>query len=284
MSWIMENIIALISDWIGGGLEYFGESINNIYVQTIEWTIQNVYYQNAQKFIIFTALGLIGLSVLVIVFTGYVMETDYDSEADPFNLIVKIAQVSAVILNTGWIFNWFLQLSRDFTTDLIGHANADGYHAITRSLLQVDLKALGLSIGWHMLFLLVVFVAEIVFNAVAALRAIELVGMNLLFPFFALDMLTNSKERWNMFFPSYLINFFSYGLQVLFFMLAMKSYASATTGYSTYTFSTIGFLIAAIALPQFLDKYTYKSGVGRAVSGGMRVVAQSVLMRSTMRV
>ena len=242
-----------------------------------------MYYLNAQKFIIFTALGLIGLVVLVIVFTGYVMETDYDSEADPFNLIVKIAQVVAVILNTGWIFNWLLKLSKDFTTDLIGFANADGYSAMTRSLLQVDLASMGLNIFWHILFLLVVFIAVLCFSIVAALRAIELVGMNLLFPFFALDMLTNSKERWSPFFSSYLINFFSYGLQMLFFMIAMKSYASATTGYSMYTFSTIGFLIAAIALPQFLDKYTYKSGIGRAVSGGVRVVAQSILMRSAMR-
>lgn len=283
MSWIMENLTAFFTDAIGGGIEYFGDSINNVYVGIIEWTLQNVYYINAQKFITFTALGLIGLVVFVIVFTGYVMETDYDSEADPFNLIVKIAQVVAVILNSSWIFNWMLKLSRDFTTDLIGSANADGYSAMTRSLLQVDLSAMGKKVLWHIFFLLVVFIAVLFFSVVAALRAIELVGMNLLFPFFALDMLTNSKERWSPFFSSYLINFFSYGLQMLFFMIAMKSYASATTGYSIYTLSTIGFMIAAIALPQFLDKYTYKSGVGRTVSGGVRVVAQSVLMRSAMR-
>lgn len=284
MSWIMENITAFLSDAIGGGIEYFGDAINNVYTGIIVWTISNVYYINAQKFITFTALGLIGLVVLFIVFKGYVMETDYDSEADPFNLIVKIAQVTAIILNSGWIFNWMLKLSRDFTTDLIGSANAEGYSERTRSLLQVDLSAMGTKILWHILFLLVIFVSILFFSVVAALRAIELIGMNLLFPVFALDMLTNSKERWGMFISSYLINFFSYGLQMLFFMLAMKSYASATTGYSMYTFSTIGFLIAAISLPQFLDKYTYKSGVGRAVSGGVRIVAQSVLMRSAMRI
>lgn len=283
MSWIMENIIAFLTDAIGGGIEFFGDVINNVYVGTVAWALSNVYYINAQKFITFTALGLIGLVVMYIVFTGYVMETDYDSEADPFNLIVKIALVTAVILNSGWIFNWLLKLSNDFTTDLIGAANAEGYSEITRSLLQVDLSAMGTKILWHIFFLLIVFVAILVFTLVAALRAIELVGMNLLFPIFALDMLTNSKERWSMFFASYIINFFSYGIQVLFFMLAMKSYASSTTGYSMYTFSTIGFLIAAIALPQFLDKYTYKSGIGRAVSGGVRVVAQSILMRSAMR-
>lgn len=277
MSWISENFTIWLTELIGSALDYFGQLLNNIYVGIVEVALLNAYVINAEKFITATAIALVGLMVMKIVISGYMLETDYDSEADPFNLLVKVAQTVALIMNSNWLFNWLFQVGKDFTTDLTGSANAEGYCDKTRELLTVNGNI------WHVLLLLIVLISIIIFTVVAGLRAAELIAMKLLFPFFCLDLLTNSKERWNNFFTAYLIAFFSYAIQLLFYIIAMKSYATATGGWSIYNVSTIVFLILAIRAPQFLEKYIYKSGLSSAASGGMRMVVQSAVMRGAMR-
>lgn len=280
MSWISENISTFFSELIGGAIDSLGQFVNNIYASILQFALGNVYYLNAVKFVQSMALLLIGVVVLNIIISGYIMETAYDSEEDPFNILIRIAQTAAVILNSNWIFNWFYKLGTDFSNDLIGAANAEGYSGKTRSLLAVDVSSMGTGFLWHVIMLCVVLISIIIFTIVAGLRAGELVAMNLLFPFFALDLLTNSRERWKNFFTAYLIAFFSHAIQLLFYIIAMKSYMSMTTGYDFYSITTIVFMIIAIKSPQFIEKFVYSSGLSNAASGGIRMLAQTALLRA----
>lgn len=282
MSWITENIAAFLTDLIGGAIDFFGDILNNIFFWIVEQAMSNVYVINAEKFIVATAIALISLMVIKIVTSGYLLETDYDSEADPFNLIVKIAETIAIITNAGWIFSWMLETAKIYTSELLGNANTAGYSKTTKKLLEIQPAEAGTKFSVFLVLLVIMLIAFVIFTVVAGLRGAELIGMKLLMPYFALDLLTNSRERWNNFITAYLIAFFTYAFQILFFLIALKSYASVSLVHPQYYISTIIWIIMAIRAPKFLEKYIYKSGVSNVASSGIRMVAQSYVMRKAM--
>lgn len=285
MSWITENLTHFVTDFITGALDYLGQFLNNIYAWIVEMALMNEYFISAERFITATALLLIVLVVIKVVIVGYLMETDYDSEADPFNLLIKIAQTVAVILNASWIFTWLFKMGKEFTSDLIHTSSAENYCEKTKELLFAGehMNEGANSFACYIIMLFIVLISVVVFTIVAGLRAGELIAMKLLFPYFALDLLTNSRERWNNFFTAYVVAFFSYAFQMLFYMIAMKSYMRVSSGNAFYSITTIVFLILAIRAPKFLEKYMYKSGFSNAASGGIRMVVQTAVMRGALR-
>ena len=279
MSWLFENVCDFISSAIGGTVDFFGELVNNIFYFIIDYGVNNAYVIGAQKLFITIALALIGLVVLKIVTAGYLLETDYDSDADPFNLLVRIAETVAIITNSGWLFNFLLNASKDFTTDLIGSVAETGYADQTRSLVSVDLSGMANMLLPYLAMIALMLVAIIIFTVVAGLRGGELIFMNLLLPVFALDLLTSSRERWNNFIMGYFTAFFTYGIQILLYNVALKSYATASYSEPLYFITAVTFLIMAIRSPKFLERYLYRSGVSTAATSGMRLVFQTAVMK-----
>lgn len=279
MSWLFENVCDFISSAIGGTVDFFGELVNNIFYFIIDYGVNNAYVIGAQKLFITIALALIALVVLKIVTAGYLLETDYDSDADPFNLLVRIAETVAIITNSGWLFNFLLNASKDFTTDIIGSVAETGYAGQTRSLLSVDLSGMANMLLPYLAMIALMLVAIIIFTVVAGLRGGELVFMNLLLPVFALDLLTSSRERWNNFIMGYFTAFFTYGIQILLYNVALKSYATASYSEPLYFITAVTFLIMAIRSPKFLERYLYRSGVSTAATSGMRLVFQTAVMK-----
>lgn len=283
MNWITENICNFMTDCIGGTIDMFGEYINNIFYFVVDMATENAYIKGAQSVLITLSLSLVSLIVAKMVMSGYLLETGYDPEEDPFNLIVRIAQAVAVITNSGWVFNYLLNLSKTFADDLLGSAAAEGYAGQTKALLELDKSNLHYSFIAYCIILLVIQLAFLIFTITAGLRGAELIAMNLFMPVFSLDLLTNSRERWNNFFMGYLMAFFSYTVQVLFFNVALKSYASTSINRPEYFIGTIVFMIMAIKSPKFLEKYIYKTGMASAASGGVRMAAQTMMMRAVYR-
>lgn len=283
MNWLTENFCAVLADVIGGFLDVFGDVVNNIFYWIIQVATENVYVINAERFTVSLATTLISVCVVKNIIAGYFLETDYDAEEDPFNLLVRIAQTEAFILNGNWIFNFLLNFSKHFTTDLVGSANAAGYSDTTTGLLGMDSAAAGRSYSAYMLLVGFITIGTVIFSVVAGMRGAELVALMLFFPFFCLDMLTNSRERWNNFKMAYMFAAITYSFQILFFTIAMKSYATAATGSSgetsLYWIGTIVFLIMAIRGPKTIEKYLYTSGVSNAAHSGIRMLVQTAAMK-----
>lgn len=286
MSWITENIISFLTDCISGTLDMFGTFIDNIFFMIVDLATSNVYIRNAEKFLIIVSLALISVGVIKVVLSGYMMETDYDSEADPFNLLVKVAETVAFMTSGNWIFYYLLASAKDFTQDLVGGSNASSYVETTKVLLHAG--NLGVA---YIVMLIVILGAMIAFTIVAGMRGVELVGMMLFFPLFCLDLLTNSRERWKNFSMAYMTAFFTYSFQVLFFVVALKCYVTTQASggiaapdvFAIYAIGTLIFLIMAIRTPKFLEKYLYTSGLSNAASSGVRMMIQTAVMRGTMR-
>lgn len=280
MSWITENILSVITDFIGSVIEFFGELINNIFFYIVDMAISSPYGQNAQKVMVAVGFALVSLMVVKIVMSGYLLETDYDSDADPFDLLVRISETTAVISCEGWIFDFTLQLSKDFASDLISSTNVSGYSSQTQSLISAAvLASTGASISTYVILILAILIATIIFMFVSGLRGGELVAMKLFMPIFAIDLLTSSRERWNNFFMGYMLAFFTYAIQILFYTVAMKTYVSASFSNRMNLVAACIWMIIAIRAPQFLEKYLYKSGVSSAASSGIRMIAQTAMFK-----
>lgn len=280
MNWITENLCESASDGIGGMIEMFGDAMNDIFYFMVKFGVENVYIKNAEKMIIALTLSLAALVTLKVVLSGYITETDYDSEADPFNLIIRLAECVAVTSCSAWIFDYLLARSRDFASDLIGSADASSYTTRTEVLLNIDIGNAGKVGIAYMVLMTVICISFVVLMVVSGLRGGELVVMKLFLPFFSLDLLTTSRERWNNFIMGYMMAFFTYAIQILFLIVSLKCYATAEINNPLYFIATIVFMIIAIKAPKFLEKYIYKTGVGGAAGGGLRMVAQTLLMKN----
>ncbi len=283
MNWITENLCSALSDLISGIINLFGEMVNNIFYQIVEINNKNVYVVSANKFFILLSLSLAALLVVKQVLSGYVLETDYDPEADPFNLLVRIAESVAVICSSSWIFNTVMNLMKKFSKDLIGATTEVGVKDQTIKLLKIDETVLPAAVPAGIVLLLIMVIAFAVFTVVAGLRGCEVIAMKMFLPVFALDLIGSRRERWNNFFTGYMIAVFSYSVQILFYTIAMKCFVSATWRQPWFTVASICWLVLAIRAPKFLEKYMYASGVSSAASGGLRLVAQSVVIRGAMK-
>lgn len=283
MSWISENICALLTDLLSAVIDSYGTFISNIFFSFVKVASENTYYKNGQMLFVLLGFSLIGLMTAKIVSSGYMLETAYDSEEDPFNLLIRIAQATAIISSAGWMFSFGLQMSKDLCTDLIGSTAVTGFDGQTRALLDVIKTNSGPQPNLAFIgMILIILISFIIFTIMSGLRAGELLVMNLCLPIFAVDLLTNSREIWNNYFMGYIFAFFSYAIQSLFFMISMKNYLSATYTDQKYMLSALIWIIVAIKAPQFIEKFLYKTGVSNAASSGLRIVTQSLIMRSAM--
>lgn len=283
MNWITENLCSALSDLITGIINFFGEIVNNIFYTIVNLSNENVYVIGANKFFIALALSLAALLVIKQVLCGYILETDHDPEADPFNLIVRTAESIAVICSSSWIFNTVMSLMKKFTRDLIGSTTKVGVKGKTLELLKIDAKEMPSVFPACILMLLIMVTAFMVFTVVAGLRGCEVIAMKLFLPLFALDMIGTRRERWNNFFTGFMIADFSFGIMILFYTIAMKSFMSTTWLKPQYGIAAICWLILAIKAPKFLEKYAYASGVSSIASGGLRLVAQSVVIKAAVK-
>lgn len=278
MSWITENICNFLTDLLSGFIDAYGTFINNVFFSFVAIANTNEYYMNAQKMFVLLGFALVGLMTAKVVSSGYMMETAYDSEEDPFNLLIRIAETTAVISCSGGIFSYGLQMSRDFCDDLLNSTDITGFSGKTQELLQMTMTGSN-QVSAFIIMIVVVLIAAIVFSVMSGFRAGELLVMNLFLPIFAIDLLTNSRERWNNFIMGYIFAFISYAVQTLFFMIALKSYMSANYTNQSYMLSALIWMVVAIRAPQVIEKYLYQTGVSKAASSGLRMVVQTAAFK-----
>lgn len=279
MSWIGEMLCEYITDKIAGTIKLFGDKINNIFFTMVDYGTSNEYVQSAENFLVVFALTAIAILVGKQVLDTDLIETR-NSDEEPIDLIVRIAETVAVISCTGEIFNYLLKLAKSFSTDMLKNTDAKGVKGITEGLVNIDISNLGGEGIIYLNIVLLLVVGYCVFTVVSGLRGAEIIAMKLFTPLFALDLLNVDRERWDNFFIGYLLAFMSYSIQVLFFLLSIKSYASASINDMGYCFSAVAWLLAAICGPHFLEKYMHKTGLTKAAGSGLRMVAQTVVLKA----
>ena len=273
-SWVLQNILSGCAELLQQFLTAFGAIFDNIFVVVAEFNKDIA--SGVTNFTLPFSIAFIVFLTTQHYFTVYVLETDGDPDADPLDIFLRAAQAIAIAVCGDWIFDFFLQFSSSFTFDLQSNALNTGEQEISNTLTELlSIPSNFQSIPAVIIIIAIgVTVAIIVFGISAGIRGAELILFKMLFPLFACDLLTTSRERWNGFFTSYMVTWLAYGLQ----LVSFNMFASTLTVFITSDVTdfwklfaiTIGWLILMLRAPRWLEKFTYTSGLASGVHGAGR--------------
>ena len=271
MNWITKNIMGFIADLMSGFLDMFGKLINNVFEVIADINLENQIVVNANNFMVLCSLAFLAFAAGKQILDVYVFQTSGDPDAEPLQLAVRLAQACAVICSSGWLFNEFLKFSKYFTTDLLASASNTDVQGHMKSLLEAADAAVSQFIGYN-ITLLVILVGLIIFMVVAGIRGAELTLMKVLFPLFAVDLITTNRERWNNFFTTYVVTFLGYSIQLLCFRMCSETFVGLNFDayYPVRFLTTIGWIVLMIRAPKWMEKFVYSSGVGNLTSSTVR--------------
>lgn len=202
----------------------------------------------------------------------YITRTDGDSDQNPLEFIVRLFTATATIAANSFIYKMLYDISLSVIADIMRNINFSNLEAnIAASGQKLSSDGAG-GILSSSLIIGVIEVFFVIFMFKSALRACEICLMHLLLPLFAVDLITTTRERWNTFITSYVTTFISWAFQLLCIGGLVVALSHAEEGIIW----TFGWIIMCLKAPKWLEKYTYTSGMGRAVGSGARTALTMV--------
>lgn len=279
-NWVLKNILSSIVEVLQQILTAFGSAFNDIFVLVAKFNLDIT--DGITDFTLPFSIILITVLAVKQYLSIYVFETSGDPDADPFDVAVRASQAIAVAVCADSISGFFLDFSADFVNDLQSFHLDNSAEPATNVVDSLgDLLSIPQNFSMIPAVIIIIaigiFIALIVFVIFAGIRGAELTLFRLLFPMFAVDLLTTSRERWNGFFTAYLVTWLAYGLQLVsfkMFALTLSTFVTSNLDQFWMLFSlTIGWLILMIRAPRWLEKFAYSSGISNGLMGVARTAA-----------
>lgn len=274
MGWIADGISGLINDIMTDILNFLGDMVGNIFNEVAEKTLENDNIINASNFTLTVGIALIIMFASWKYFSTYVIEDSGDPDSDPLDIAVRASQAIAIATCNNEIFNWFMDFSKQFAKELSESTGESQFSVTMSSLLAAITGNLGFG---TLIFLLTILIGVIIFTVLAAIRGAELGIMKILLPIFAFDLVNTTRERWNMFFTTYVITFTSYSIQLFAWRMFMINLIAVQGQIFSYDhLYTLGWMILMIRAPKWLEKFTYTTGIGSGATGAAKNVAGNI--------
>lgn len=265
-NWVTKNISEFLTETLQSFIDFVADGINGLFVFAAEAGESGIV-NDACAVATGIAITLVLLMTLKQIFSIYVMETDGDADANPLQLIMKASQAIALISCNAYVFNLLNRLANAFSDELLQGVDvqsivplvAEAAYMVTTGMVALPL------------FLMLLLILVIIMGIKAGIRGAELALMKILFPFFCVDLLSINREKWDSFAASYLVTFFGYTLQIFCVKIFITSFTGGKT-LSSYAVS-LAWMYMSIKTPEWLQKYTYTSGLRGVVGGGVRNAA-----------
>lgn len=232
---------------------------------------------------LFTSLlgaSLCGFAVCKNLIGTYGFGTQGDPDQDPFEIIFRLCVALGIIGGNSFFYTEIVRFTNHVSSDI----TLAFLKELSNTELEPTLKGMIESALTPCDILLdsTYVIALTLFSIAACLRGAEIILSKILLPLFAIDMISASHEKWNMFIWQYIMSFLSYIVQMLCYQMFMYQFFSNDLGAAKGFVVTIGWLVLAIRTPKWLEKYVYATGTGQAVSRGASRLGQ-VLMFVGMR-
>lgn len=287
MNWLLKLLFKAIGQFLTGFAEVLAGLINNIFKAMYELQGE-LGLDNLVKYISGIAILLVAVYVVKQIFEIYVLQTEGDADNDPLEMLTSVCKSVAFIMSGTTIMNYLIEMSAKLCSEVIDKIfqQEKEFTDIFIEVIEVLLSSSTVTSFAILIFLVVALVSFVIYIFKAALRGAELMFFTIVLPLFAVDILSNSKERWNNFKTALFICIFGYVIQVAGYNIFMVLFAKFVTNGGGIT--AINYLIAAIAWimfvlssPKWLEKYLHHSGIGGAAKGGARTVINAIpqLMR-----
>lgn len=243
---------------------FFGY-IESFYTDT-DWITGHSYTDAACAVTTATASAFLVLLACKHIFTTYILETDGDPDMDPLQYLVKVSLAMALIQMQNFVFRYLLRLSGLLCDAITGSVTAPGTGGFDGILGGAVRSGLAGPVASILAVVFVIVILILIFKA--ALRAVELAMMKIMYPLFCCDLVTPGRERWGHFTEAYAACIFGYIIQVMCLRMGMGMYFG--TNSMSGLVGSMALMFFALKTPKWLEKFTYTSGAGQTVSGAGR--------------
>lgn len=284
----MDFLLKAIANFIG--------NVTTALMESVLLTFNDVFQSLVKSFVEQSAVtsihnAFVGLSIFLIMlfcmnsyFNTYITETDGDPDADPLDILVRGAKAVAFSCCSGWIFGTFM----NFTSSLADMAitelgeNEDWTISLSSAVQALMTNISGMGFIW-LVVILVLVIGIIAFYVIATIRAIELMLMYIILPLFCSEICFSSHERMNGIVTSICVTGLYYILQLICFYMLCRSIISMGTGVSPdsaitiQAFRSLGWLIATLRSPKWLEKFAYSTGIGDSSKRAVGTVGTSAM-------
>lgn len=276
MNWLLKLLFSAIGDALIAVIDSIKLYLDNVFAKM--YTIsEGLGLSDIRKYTVAIGLGLVGVFAVKQGIDVYVLHTEGDSDADPLELITRIAKATATILCGGWFINYLVERAGIFASEVM---EAVAVKDTSDTITKIASDSIGLILAEaamvsfvFLIFLVIVIISLIMLIFKAAKRAAELMLFSIMLPIMAVDLLTTSKERWNAFRTELIICIFGYVVQLLCYGIFMVIFAQLANGLNIeILIAALAWLMLVLSAPKWIQKFSYSSGVGSAAKGGMRSV------------
>lgn len=265
-------------DWLSNLIVEFFTNFSGHVLDAVTFIIESIFFsaeeimmcgENATAACSMAAITVVICYTVYTIFKVYIMETEGDSDDDPLNLLVRVTQSIAIISCHSILIDFFLKLAHKLSLYIVAK-----FDNPSNSLKDIDtaIKTAVTDSIVLMIVSVIYTICIIAFIYKAFLRGGELFLMKILFPFMAVDLISQNRERWSAFFTSFMITVFGYIPQLICFRISYSMILNPKDGISNII-KGIVMIILAIKIPKWLEKFCYKSGITQTASSGLRTMA-----------
>lgn len=280
-------------------LKAFAKFIGNIttaLLESVVLTFNKVFQFLVKSFVEQSAVtsihnAFVGLSIFLIMlfcissyFNTYIAETEGDPDSDPLDILVRGAKAVAFSCCSGWLFGTFMNFTSavaDMAITKLGE-NEDWTISLSSSVQALMANITGMGFIWLVVISGLV-VGIIAFYVIATIRAIDLMLMYIILPTFCSELCYTTHERINGIITNICVTGLYYILQLIcFYMLCraivtMISGVSPDSAISIEAFRCLGWLIATLRSPKWLEKFAYSTGLGDGSKRAVGSVGSSAM-------
>lgn len=273
MDFLLKAISTFAGNFLSGLISSVLTGVSEIFQKYVYLFITDSLVTTAQKAVVGISIPLIVLFTIKQYFDVYIMETSGDPESDPLDVLVRGAQAIAVVCCSSWIFYTFMNFCSAFAENVISVNQVNSLMSNFTESVNI-LKLTGGSNGFiGIIFLTAMLIGIFAFYVIAVIRAAQLAIMFVILPLFATELTHVSKERFQGLITNIIVTGLYFVLQLLLFKFFVSSLGMSMTDIvakndpdtfmlDEYAFKAIGFCIAMLQGPKWLDKFIYNSGVG----------------------
>lgn len=273
MNWLLKLIFTSLAQFMVGMVDTMGNYINNIFDGMYQIN-QYLGIDSLQDYLTKTGFTLVSIYAIKQGIQVYVLQSEGDPDSDPLELLTRVAEAVAVIICGPFIIQWLVSFASQFSNEVLSKLTLPQDSMVDGIINNINVLTsnTGISSLLLLIFLLIILIALVIFIVKAAKRAAEIMVFGLLLPFYALDLLTTSRERWNAFFTDLMITIFGYIVQLGAYSIFMLLFAKVTVDiYAVdYIIACFGWLFFVLSAPKWIQKFSYTSGAGNTAKGAAR--------------
>lgn len=278
MNWLLKIIYNAILEGLIALLNKFKPLLSNIFKVMYDLS-STLEFDKVKEYTKSIGLTLVGVYAIKLCIDTYVLQTEGDPDADPFEMITRIAKTCAFIICGDWFIDKMLHLASLFSDEIIKSLDLEKRDIIDMSMNELS-KMSNYNDAAIFIILILMVVCLITYTIVsfkAAKRAVDIVLFNVALPIVALDNLTTNREKFNSFFQDLFVCSFGYIIQNFCICVFFNVFAEALRNNLNVGYMVLGIAwLMTVFKARYLEKWTYSSGIGNAVKAGLRSMTYTI--------